>query len=560
MPTTRPSVRCNARSHRTSMPESAPCAPFAMVAVALTLLSACEFGNLVLAPPPPEPPPEPAPTATCNFPSGTFQVSLALELMNVVREAQQLTRFGSKNDRLTPGNDLQEAPCWQVAAFINTADSRQAHTQVLVATNSRTKDVVIAFPGSGDLNDWLHDFTVLPSTWEQRRGCDYAPTTPIPNAVHAGFRHAYGFIRVQLQKELLSSLPTPAHRQTARVFITGHSLGGALATLASLDLVNCLVERGYPRNHVVMYALAGPRAILEHIYADFRYEMPNSYNIVNFQDPISHLPLSWRSDGYTHIPQMIVLESFPHTPDTLRNRRTRVDRVSGEDYGSCKWSLPRDGDYHQLWAYRERLLTIQGTSSIPEVEIGVVNGLFVIGYRRDEDQWVGSCDALALYQGTPVDPDNLIRSSVTPVSFPGGCVDVEELADCYPTERTRYDGYYVAYLDQFGRVRASREYEAPIPDLACRRTSPTQIEVEWSEAGDAGRFDYVALYDHNPKGKGDNHIAGKKHYVWTRPRDVPDGDRNFLGVLRQNYWAAYVMQDGDVRTSRSRILTSKRCH
>lgn len=51
---------------------------------------------------------------------------------------------------------------------------------------------------------------------------------------HSGFLEAYNEIRHELQDAVQSALLEAGPR--ARLYLTGHSLGGALATLAALDL------------------------------------------------------------------------------------------------------------------------------------------------------------------------------------------------------------------------------------------------------------------------------------------------------------------------------------
>ncbi len=86
-------------------------------------------------------------------------------------------------------------------------------TQSFVA---RTADVVlIAFRGTASLGDWLADLNVLSS---QR---PYG-------VVHRGFLNAFQVVEPQLR--LLAS-GFPDHR----LVITGHSLGGALATVAAAE-------------------------------------------------------------------------------------------------------------------------------------------------------------------------------------------------------------------------------------------------------------------------------------------------------------------------------------
>ena len=66
--------------------------------------------------------------------------------------------------------------------------------------------------------------------------------TNYSEAVHEGFRDGYRSVEDQLNA-VLDEWKAP-EVDGARVYFTGHSLGGALATLASLDQVEGLVDDG----------------------------------------------------------------------------------------------------------------------------------------------------------------------------------------------------------------------------------------------------------------------------------------------------------------------------
>jgi hypothetical protein len=110
-----------------------------------------------------------------------------------------------------------------------------------------------------------------------------------PGSVHLGFCHAveavYPTVRVLLS-EFDRELP---------IFVTGHSLGGAMATLVS----HRLWVDGFPVRAV--YTYGSPRPGDRH----FRdaYELPN-YRFVNDNDLVPHLPLRW---CYRHVGDLKLL-------------------------------------------------------------------------------------------------------------------------------------------------------------------------------------------------------------------------------------------------------------
>jgi triacylglycerol lipase len=78
--------------------------------------------------------------------------------------------------------------------------------------------IVIAFRGTDDLKDWLSNFNILPN--------------PSAEWVHTGFKQALD----SLWGEVRSIIRL--HSKPREIFLTGHSLGGAIATLAAVRLEN----------------------------------------------------------------------------------------------------------------------------------------------------------------------------------------------------------------------------------------------------------------------------------------------------------------------------------
>lgn len=123
--------------------------------------------------------------------------------------------------------------------------------------------------------------------------------------VHAGFYAAWtgkGFNeRVinaavdQVKKmESLSSRPT-------KVFVTGHSLGGALATLCALELKLALKD-----NRIHVYTFGAPRVGNTAFSTLANSLIPDFWHIVRTEDPVARIPkgFSYRRSG-----QRIILGS-----------------------------------------------------------------------------------------------------------------------------------------------------------------------------------------------------------------------------------------------------------
>ncbi len=83
--------------------------------------------------------------------------------------------------------------------------------------------VVVAFRGSVDTKNWLYNLNTVVTGYPGCTGCQ----------VHLGFYNAYKGVAPLVRQTVERLLGL--HRG-AKLIITGHSLGGAMAVLCALDL------------------------------------------------------------------------------------------------------------------------------------------------------------------------------------------------------------------------------------------------------------------------------------------------------------------------------------
>lgn len=133
------------------------------------------------------------------------------------------------------------------------------------------KYACLAFTGTTNASEWLSNF-------------DYTQVAPTQindyqhgMLVHRGFYNIYLSIRFQLWYWFNLNKFWCEH-----FFITGHSLGGALSTIAAYDFSNF--------NGLIHYSLGAPRSI-NPVFADFfNRKVKTSIRINNIRDPITNLP------------------------------------------------------------------------------------------------------------------------------------------------------------------------------------------------------------------------------------------------------------------------------
>jgi len=130
--------------------------------------------------------------------------------------------------------------------------------------------IVIAFRGTRSNPDWIADAAITQTAF---------PYTRIKLGIHSGFAAIYKACRQQIM-DTLSALDS-----SKQLYITGHSLGGALAVLCALDAT---VNTSY--NAPVMYNFGSPRVGNPKFVQAYNEVVSNSVRIVNTNDIVVLLP------------------------------------------------------------------------------------------------------------------------------------------------------------------------------------------------------------------------------------------------------------------------------
>lgn len=141
------------------------------------------------------------------------------------------------------------------------------NTQAFYATGAQIR--VLAFRGSDDLRAWQTNLKTRPVTWAG------------PGRVHQGFLEALDAAWRVLGRHLTAAGdPRP-------LLITGHSLGGGLATLAASRLPQAL-----------LYSFGAPRAGDSAFSHDMDKRAERHFRYVGYRDPVCLLPPGLL--GYRH--------------------------------------------------------------------------------------------------------------------------------------------------------------------------------------------------------------------------------------------------------------------
>lgn len=190
-------------------------------------------------------------------------------------------------------------------AFIDRKD-----TQVFLAGNSEM--ILLAFRGTEPrtLQDWMTDSKM------KRKNGPYGK-------VHRGFKQGLQSVWPEIQ-QLIQEWQT----QAQSLWVTGHSLGAALATLT----VATFGEKAKPVHG--LYTFGQPRVGGKTFAKNFNLEFQSrTFRFVNNNDVVTRVPT--RAMGYRHVGQVLVFDSAGKLQADLHFWNNLVNRVVGriEDLG-----------------------------------------------------------------------------------------------------------------------------------------------------------------------------------------------------------------------------------
>ncbi|XP_022761964.1 uncharacterized protein LOC111307901 isoform X2 [Durio zibethinus] len=210
-------------------------------------------------------------------------------------------------------------------------DNETTDTQVAIWRDSARRRLVIAFRGTEQARwkDLWTDLMLVPAGLNPERiGGDFKQEVQ----VHSGFLSAYDSVRIRIISLIKASIgyideiAEPLHGW--QVYVTGHSLGGALATLLALELSSSqLAKRGVIS--VTMYNFGSPRVGNRRFAEVYNEKVKDSWRIVNHRDIIPTVP---HLMGYCHVAQPVYLAAG-ELRDALENMELFEDGYQGDVIG-----------------------------------------------------------------------------------------------------------------------------------------------------------------------------------------------------------------------------------
>eukprot|EP00257_Ricinus_communis_P016048 XP_015574093.1 uncharacterized protein LOC8265687 isoform X2 [Ricinus communis] len=206
-------------------------------------------------------------------------------------------------------------------------DNASTDTQVAIWRDSARKRLVVAFRGTeqSKWKDLRTDLMLAPAGLNpERLGGDFKQEVQ----VHSGFLSAYDSVRIRIISTIKLAIgytddgaepPVKWH-----VYVTGHSLGGALATLLALELSSSqLSKRG--AISVTMYNFGSPRVGNRRFAELYNQKVKDTWRVVNHRDIIPTVP---RLMGYCHVARPVYLAAGELKDALLSTDGYQVDVIA----------------------------------------------------------------------------------------------------------------------------------------------------------------------------------------------------------------------------------------
>ncbi|ORX89103.1 alpha/beta-hydrolase [Basidiobolus meristosporus CBS 931.73] len=188
-----------------------------------------------------------------------------------------------------------------------------------VGVNHKEKTIIVAFRGSSNIRNWVHDLDFLPLDFQY-------PNTEKGTLVHGGFLKAFNSVSEDVisgLKQVVDQLPS--NPDDYELLVTGHSLGGAVAVHGAMEIKNHLLNPKSPRCITPPTKTINPSKILLHTYGQPRVGNQrfaqlafqtlsnstlgtNMIRVTSKNDPVPHLPPE--SFGFQHSPHEVYIHWF----------------------------------------------------------------------------------------------------------------------------------------------------------------------------------------------------------------------------------------------------------
>ena len=159
----------------------------------------------------------------------------------------------------------------EINVFTNSTGDNQAYT----AYDASNDLIILSVRGSSNIKNWLENLDALLINYDKCSGCQ----------VHAGFYGAYMDLKFSI---IPSIIDLHSKHPNAKIAVLGHSLGGAIATLAFADIsekvkVDYFYTYGSPRVGNINFAN----------FINNNFKTLFKARLTHYKDPVPHLPFKF---------------------------------------------------------------------------------------------------------------------------------------------------------------------------------------------------------------------------------------------------------------------------
>jgi len=190
---------------------------------------------------------------------------------------------------------------FELIAFI---DNSETDTQATLWRDASARELILSFRGTEQTawKDLMIDAMVMQQPWSLGGAESSGSASGFEPYVHAGFRTAWASVAPRVRELIAGAIGARAFEADARaralrkprwtLYCTGHSLGGALATLAALELG----QSALPFSRIALYTYGAPRVGNADLCALVDSYVPEAFRIVNGQDLVTRMPRGAAAD------------------------------------------------------------------------------------------------------------------------------------------------------------------------------------------------------------------------------------------------------------------------
>ncbi|KAH8929915.1 alpha/beta-hydrolase [Atractiella rhizophila] len=189
--------------------------------------------------------------------------------------------------------------------FVLQIDNSGTNTQGFIARDDNKKEIIVAMRGTTNVADGFTDISII-----QKKYSSVGVTPADDVYVHSGFLNAWNSVAQVVINAVSAQL---AAHPGYTIVTTGHSLGGALSSLAAVSM-----KGNFPNSPVRMYTYGQPRTG-NNAWAFWVNSLfgENAKRAVNADDGVPTLIPTWI--GYRHHGIEYWTETSPATPaDTVK--------------------------------------------------------------------------------------------------------------------------------------------------------------------------------------------------------------------------------------------------